>query len=85
METILNSEIFFLISSFCLVFITLLLLVALIYIINIARIFYDIMKVVKKKTGELSSKLDDVEEQIADSKLMTFFSFFLTKKKKTKK
>lgn len=85
METILNSEIFFLISSFCLVFITLLLLVVLIYIINIARIFYDIMKIVKKKTGELSSKLDDVEEQIADSKLMTFFSFFLTKKKKTKK
>jgi hypothetical protein len=50
------------------------------------RVMYDITKIIKKKTHELSDTLDDVGDQLAGSKLMTFFSFFLSpKKKKTKK
>lgn len=86
MESLLYSETFFLISSICLVFITLLLIIVLIYIVNIMRVMYDITKIVKKKTRELSETLDEVGEQLTDSKLMTFFSLFLSpKKKKAKK
>ena len=85
MEQLLYSETFFLISSICLVFITLLVIVALIYIVNIMRVVYDVTKIVKKKTSELSSTLDDIGDQIVDSKIVNFLSLFTTKKKKAKK
>ena len=86
MEPMLNSEVFFLISSFCLVFITLLLIVGLIYVVNIMRIVYEVTKIVKKKAVELSDTLDEVGDHIAESKLVRFLSLFSApKKKKTKK
>jgi hypothetical protein len=85
MEQLLYSETFFLISSICLVFITLLVIVALIYVVNIMRVVYEVTKIVKKKTSELSSTLDDIGDQIVDSKIVTFLSLFTTKKKKAKK
>lgn len=85
MEQLLYSETFFLISSICLVFITLLVIVALIYVVNIMRVVYEVTKIVKKKTSELSSTLDDIGDQIVDSKIVNFLSLFTTKKKKAKK
>lgn len=85
MESLLYSETFFFISSICLVFVTLLFIVFSIYVINIARILYDIMKIVKKKTNEVSLKLDSIEEHIEDSKVIHWLSFLFSKKKTSTK
>ncbi len=85
MDSFIYSETFFFVSSVCLVFITLLVIVALIYIINIMRVVYEVTKIVKKKTSELSSTLDDIGDHIVDSKIMNFIALFTSKKKKSKK
>lgn len=85
MESLVYSETFFFISSICLVFVTLLLIVFFVYVINIARIVYDVMKIVRNKTNEVSLKLDSIEEQIEDSKVIHWLSFLFSKKKKSTK
>jgi hypothetical protein len=49
------------------------------------RVVYEVTKIVKKKTSEISATLDDIGDQIVDSKIVTFLSLFTSKKKKTKK
>jgi len=84
MEPLLHSETFFYISSFCLVFITLLLIVLFIYLISIARVVYDVMKIVRKKAKQMSLKLDNIEANIEDSNIVHWLSFLLSRKKKAK-
>ena len=85
MESFIHADIFFFISTVALVFITLLLIVVFIYLINIMRIFYDIMKILRHKTKEISLKLDKIEEGIEDSMIARLVALLFTKSKKTKK
>jgi hypothetical protein len=73
MESILKSDIFFLITSISVVIITLVLLVAGFYFIKILRNFYKISNILKNYTESTEAELKDVASHIRQSSLFTFF------------
>jgi uncharacterized protein YoxC len=81
MESILNSEIFFFITSICVIFVTLAILVLLIYFIKIIHNFYKISNILKKYTKETETELNELAGHIRKSPLFTFI-FGKEKKKK---
>lgn len=84
MESIAKSDIFFTVSSIAFAVLTVLLVVVLFYVIKIVKNLHEIVETAKKKTHELSHKLEDVEEYIKSSRVMNFVSLLFNKRKKPK-
>lgn len=72
MESVLKSDIFFLITSISVVVLTLVFLIALFYFIKILRNFYKISTILKNYTEDTESELRDMGSHIRKSKLFTF-------------
>lgn len=72
MESILRSDIFFLITSISVVVLTLVLLAASFYFIKILRNFYKISTILKNYTEDTENELRDMGSHIKQSKLFTF-------------
>ena len=72
MESFLKADIFFFITSICVVVITLVLLIAGIYFIRMIRNFYKISKVLRNCAENAGEGLQDLGHQIRQSPLFTF-------------
>jgi len=81
MESLLKSDIFFVISSIATIIITLVILIAGIYFIKIMRNFYKISSQLKKFTDNAEKGMEEIAEQVRQSPIFTF----IFGKKKTKK
>jgi len=73
MESVLKSDIFFFISSICVVLITSVILIAGFYFIKIMINFYKISKILKKYAKDTEMELHELGNHIRQSKLFTFF------------
>jgi MFS-type transporter involved in bile tolerance (Atg22 family) len=72
MESILKSDIFFFITSICMVVFTIIFLIAGIYFIKIVKNFYKISKILRMHVEEIDDNLRDLGEHIRNSKLFIF-------------
>lgn len=81
MESVLKSDIFFFISSICVVLVTLIILIIGVYFIKTMINFYKISKIFKKYVKDTEIELHELGNHIRQSKLFTFFFG----KEKTKK
>ena len=72
MESILRSDMFFIITSISVVIITLVFLVAGFYFIKMLRNFYKISKMLKDYTESTGEELRDMGHHIRTSPLFTF-------------
>lgn len=79
MEAILNSEIFFFITSIFVVILTIVLIVCGFYLIRIMRNFSHISDQLKKTVDGTVSSLEEVGDSIKESSI---FNFFFGKKKR---
>lgn len=82
MEPILKSEIFFFISSVAVILFTVVFLIFGFYLIKIMRNFSNISDKLKKGVDNASASLEEVGENIKESKI---FSFIFGNQKKNKK
>lgn len=82
MESILKSEIFFFISSISVILITIIFVIVGFYLIKIMRNFSHISERLKETVDGAASSLEEVGDNIKESRL---FRFFFGKKRKTKK
>lgn len=73
MEPILQSQIFFFITSIFVVVLTVVLVIAGFYIIRILKNFSDISKTLKSAVDEAHGELGRMGEHVRESKLYTFF------------
>jgi uncharacterized membrane protein len=85
MESILRSDIFFFITSICVILITLVLLIAGLYFIKMLRNFYKISSILKNYTEDTKNELKDLGHHIRHSPLFTFIFGKEKVKKETKK
>lgn len=82
MEPVLKSEIFFFISSVAVILFTVVFIIFGFYLIKIMRNFSHISDKLKKGVDNASASLEEVGENIKESKL---FSFIFGSQKKNKK
>lgn len=82
METILKSEIFFFISSISVILITIIFVIVGFYLIKIMRNFSHISERLKETVDGAASSLEEVGDNIKESRI---FRFFFGKKRKNKK
>ncbi|HEY4503415.1 MAG TPA: hypothetical protein VJC14_03215 [Candidatus Paceibacterota bacterium] len=82
MNSILNSEIFFFISSFGFVFLWILTAILLFYLIRATKTFYRIMS---KVEGDIDAIGDTTKEILEDMRDSTVFNFLFKKKRKSRK
>jgi uncharacterized membrane protein len=85
MESILRSDIFFFITSICVILITLVFLIAGFYFIKMLRNFYKISSILKNYTEDTKNELRDLSHHIRHSPLFTFIFGKEKVKKETKK
>ncbi|MDD3662683.1 MAG: hypothetical protein PHT84_02345 [Candidatus Pacebacteria bacterium] len=83
MEAILNSEIFFFITSIFVVILTIVLIICGFYLIRIMRNFSHISDQLKKTVDGTVSSLEEVGDSIKESSIFNFF--FGKKKRKSSK
>jgi cell shape-determining protein MreC len=72
MESVLKSDLFFIITSISVVIITVLLSIAGIYFIKILRNFYKISSLLKDYVENTGDELKDIKNHIRQSKLFVF-------------
>jgi len=72
MESILKSDIFFIITSISVIIITIVFLVAGFYFIKMIKNFYKISETLKHYTKDTESELKDIGNHIRQSPLFTF-------------
>lgn len=82
MESILKSEIFFFISSISVILITIIFVIVGFYLIKIMRNFSHISERLKETVDGAASSLEEVGDNIKESRL---FKFFFGKKRKSNK
>jgi flagellar biosynthesis/type III secretory pathway M-ring protein FliF/YscJ len=82
MESILKSEIFFFISSISVILITIIFVIVGFYLIKIMRNFSHISERLKETVDGAASSLEEVGDNIKESRI---FRFFFGKKRKNKK
>lgn len=86
MYTIMQSEIFFFISSIGFVIIFLVFLVILIYVLRAVRAFTKIMETMEKSINILSDETRKLfEEMLEEMRDSSWFRFFFGKKKNNKR
>lgn len=89
MESLIKSEIFFFITSIAVVILTILLGMAVVYLIRILRNVDDISKKAKDEAALIKEDVADLRQNIRDEgiKVKSFVSFFnkLKGRKKSKK
>ena len=73
MESILRSDIFFIITSISVVVVTVAILVALYYFIRILINFHKISTILKNYAENTGTELKDMERHVRQSPLFTFF------------
>ncbi|MFA6524334.1 MAG: DUF948 domain-containing protein [Candidatus Paceibacterota bacterium] len=79
MNTLLQSQIFFFISSIGFVLLWILVVIFLFYLIRATNTFYRIMDKLEKNVDKISDTTKDLLEEVRDS---TMFSFLFGKKRK---
>lgn len=72
METILKSDIFFMITSVSVIIITIIIAIAGYYIIRIVKTFSEISKVLKDTVDEAHGELKDMTDHVKNSSIFTF-------------
>lgn len=72
MESIIKSDLFFFITSICVIIITLVLLVAGFYFVKMLRNFYKISAILKNYTEDTNNEIRDIGYHIRNSPLFTF-------------
>jgi hypothetical protein len=85
MESILRSDIFFIITSVSVITISIFILVALFYFIKILNNFYKISTILKNYTKDTEMELKDMGHHIRQSPLFTFIFGKEKIKKESKK
>lgn len=82
MENLIQSEIFFFISSVSFIILTILLVVACIYIISILQDFKSISRKIKNGADYAGDHMEELAKNIEDS---SFYKFIFGKKRKSRK
>jgi len=82
MENLIQSDIFFFISSISFIILTVLLAVACIYIISILQDFKSVSRKIKNGADYAGEHVEELVENIEDS---AFYKFIFGKKKKSRK
>ncbi|MFA6177281.1 MAG: hypothetical protein WC694_00050 [Candidatus Paceibacterota bacterium] len=82
MSTLLQSQVFFFISSVGFVFLWILTAIFLFYLIRITRTFSRIMNKIEDNINRIG---DTTKEMLGDLRDSSLFNFFLRKKKKSRK
>ena len=82
MDTLLKADIFFFITSVAVVVLTILVIIALIYFIQILKNFKDISTTVRNGVDNASSHIEELIDNILENRL---FRFIFGKKKTEKK
>ncbi|MDD5721091.1 MAG: hypothetical protein PHT16_01425 [Candidatus Pacebacteria bacterium] len=82
MDTLLQSQVFFFISSMGFVVLWILTAIFLFYLIRITRAFSRIMDKIEDNINEIG---DTTKEMLGDLRDSALFSFFLRKKRKSRK
>lgn len=82
MNAILQSQVFFFISSVGFIFLWILIAVFLFYLVKATKTLSKIMEKIEKDVNNISDSTRELIEEVRDS---VIFNFFFKKKRKTKK
>jgi hypothetical protein len=85
METLIHADIFFFITSIAVILLTVLLIIALFYFIQILRNFRDISEIFKRGVSNASKSLEELSEKILNNALFKFFFSKDRRKAKSRK
>jgi hypothetical protein len=85
MDTLIHADIFFFITSIAVVVLTILLVIAFIYFIQILVNFRDISKTLKSGVNNASEKVEEMLENLAENPVFRFIFGSKTKRKKASK
>lgn len=86
MDTLIHADIFFFITSIAVVVLTILLVIAFVYFIQILVNFRDISKILKNGVDNASEKVEELLENLVDNPVFRFiFGARHAKKKRAKK
>jgi len=83
LESFIKADIFFVVTTIAVIFVTLFFIIALFYFIKLIRNFYKISKILRKCASDTDGELRELGEQIRQSPLFVFL-FGKEKKKKEK-
>ena len=82
MDTFIQADIFFFITSVSVVLLTLLIIICLFYLLKILKNFKDISDTLKNGVEEVGGHLEDIAESVENS---TIFRFIFGKQKSSRK
>lgn len=85
MDTLIHADIFFFITSVAVVVLTILLVIAFVYFIQILVNFRDISKILKNGVNNASEKMEELLENLVDNPVFRFILGVRNSKKKRAK